>query len=68
MNKKLTMYHPIYYAIYKMRIRRNIFWGEKNIYPAIRCIFISSNGLLSIFNMFVMLFIRGAEGEEISKS
>lgn len=45
-----------------------IYFGGKKIYPAIRCIFISSNGLLSIFNMFVMLFIRGAEGEEISKS
>lgn len=63
MNKKLTMYHPIY----KMWIGRSIFYGE-NIYPTILHIFISSNGLLGIFNMFVMVFIRGAEGEEISKS
>lgn len=37
------------------------FLGEK-IYPNSLCIFISSNGILSIFNMFVMVFIRGAEG------
>lgn len=61
MNKKLTMYDPIYHAIYKMWIARSIFLGEK-IYPNSLCIFISSNGILSIFNMFVMVFIRGAEG------
>jgi len=36
--------------------------------PAILCVFISGDGLVSIFNMFVMGFIRGAEGEEISES
>lgn len=41
---------------------------KKKVYPTIPCIFISSDGLVSIFNMFVMGFIRGAEREEISKS
>lgn len=45
-----------------MWIGRSIFLGGKKIYPTSLCIFISSNGVLSIFNMFVMVFIRGAEG------
>lgn len=31
MNKKMTMYHPIYHAIYKMWIGRSIVLGEKSI-------------------------------------
>lgn len=42
MNKKLTMYHPIYHAIYKMWIGRSSYFGEKNPYPTIQCIFIPS--------------------------
>lgn len=41
---------------------------KNRIYPTTVRIFISSDGLLSIFNMFVTGFIRGVEGEEISES
>lgn len=71
MNKKLNVHHPsiILNAIYNMWIGRSIYFvKKKRIYPTILCIFIYSDRLLSIFNMFVMDFIRGAEREEISES
>jgi len=41
---------------------------QKIIYPAVLCIFISSDGLVSICNVFVMGFIQWEGREQISQS